>query len=357
MDNFDKFVRKHCCKLSDGDQIRTGFKTKGQMFDALGHYKSESLQKDFGGVAMSRKTLNSLALKILQPELEPIQTTSISLPTNYAHRPQPLIRPVIPSEAQLSVIRDGVDNLVDLEENIVELNQEYEAVKAARESQAGGSAGTPPSETEMRLEDQIQDLRRQLADQRARNRVEQNVLAEREMDALEDVERAVRAGERSVERQTRRTERAKDIAIRNLKPEKIIDFIKRNWSDGIKISKKMEQLPQNERITQSALKRMAGRTAFLLDDLGISVDFIFNDIPGLNQLFESRATSPEPTEPEPTEPTESFGSDIEVEVETRMREPSPPPEPAVEPPSPRRLTPEQERLLAYSQGFESGRTD
>ena len=353
MDNFDKFVRKHCCKLSDGDQIRTGFKTKGQMFDALGHYKSESLQKDFGGVAMSRKTLNSLALKILQPELEPIQTTSISLPTNYAHRPQPLIRPVIPSEAQLSVIRDGVDNLVDLEENIVELNQEYEAVKAARESQAGGSAGTPPSETEMRLEDQIQDLRRQLADQRARNRVEQNVLAEREMDALEDVERAVRAGERSVEKQIRRTQRSNEIAVRNLPPEKIKDFIDRNWSEGFKISKIMEQLPQNLRKTQSALKRWKGRTGFLLDVLDIPVDFIYNDIPGIESSDdESRETSPEPPEP-----SESFGSDIEVEVETRMREPSPPPEPAVEPPSPRRLTPEQERLLAYSQGFESGRTD
>ena len=353
MDNFDKFVRKHCCKLSDGDQIRTGFKTKGQMFDALGHYKSESLQKDFGGVAMSRKTLNSLALKILQPELEPIQTTSISLPTNYAHRPQPLIRPVIPSEAQLSVIRDGVDNLVDLEENIVELNQEYEAVKAARESQAGGSAGTPPSETEMRLEDQIQDLRRQLADQRSRNRVEQNVLAEREMDALEDVERAVRAGERSVEKQIRRTQRSNEIAVRNLPPEKIKDFIDRNWDEGFKISAIMEQLPQNLRKTQSALKRWKGRTGFLLDVLDIPVDFIYNDIPfESDDDDESRETSPEPPEP-----TESFGSDIEVEVETRMREPSPPPEPAVEPPSPRRLTPEQERLLAYSQGFESGRTD
>ena len=344
MDNFDKFVRKHCCKLSDGDQIRTGFKTKGQLKDALVHYKSRSLQKDFGGVNMSRKSLNSLALKILQPELEPIPTKSIDLPTNYAHRPQPLIRPVIPSEAEVSEIQDDVDNLIDLEEAIVELNEEYETVKATREASAGGSVGTPPSEREMRLQDQIQDLRQQLADQRSRNRVEQNVLAEREMDALEEVERAERAGERSVERQTRRTERAKDIAVRNLPASELSDYIENNW-DGL-ISIIMAEFPQSERKTKTQLKRMSGKAAYLLDVLDIPVDSIYGETVGFDEMFESRETSPEP-----------FGSDVEVEeteiVET-VRDPTPPPQPPVEPPSPRRLTPEQERMLAFSQEFEEG---
>lgn len=343
MDNFDKFVRKHCCKLSDGDQIRTGFKTKGQLKDALVHYKSKSLQKDFGGVNMSRKNLNSLALKILQPELEPIPTKSIDLPTNYAHRPQPLMRPVIPSEAELSVVQDDVDNLIDLEEAIVELNEEYETVKATREASAGGSVGTPPSEREMRLEDQIQDLRRQLADQRSRNRVEQNVLAEREMDALEEVERAERAGERSVERQTRRTERAKDIAVRNLPAVKLAEYIDNNWEGLISII--MAEFPQNERKTKSALMRMGGKAAYLLDVLDIPVDSIYDETVGFDELFESRETSPEP-----------FGSDVEVEetVTETVREPTPPPEAPVEPPSPRRLTPDQQRMLDFSQEFESG---
>ena len=341
MDSFDKFVKRHCCKLSDVNQLKTGFKTKGQMKDALIHYKDRSLQRDFGGVDMSRKSLTTLALKVLEPE--PLLTKSISLPTNYAHRPQQLVARVPIAESVEAEVQDSVNDLINLEENLNQLNEEYLAVKTEREEGAGSSAGVPPTEREQQLEDQIQDLRQQIADNRSRNRVEQNVLAQREIDALEDVARA----QRSVERETVRTERAKEQAVRNLPASKLKEYIDINW--GSVISIRMPEMPKSMQKSKSVLMGMKGKAAYLLDVLGIPADEIYGETVGFDEVFDS---SREGT-PEPEQRELAFGSDIEVEEEeVRVREASPPPEPPVEPPSPRRLTPQQERMIAFSREME-----
>jgi len=307
MDEFDNFVRKRCSKLSAGEQLRTGFRTKCELKNALTKaYRNKSVQKDFGGIGMSRTPLSVLAVDILQPELKFPVSEALSIPDNFAHRPQVLTAPVIPSEALTSQLQDQVDNLIDLEEELNSLNQEYEIVKGNREA-----VGSPPTPGEEALIDQIQDLRAQIQDQRARNRVEQNVLAQREMDALEDVERAQRLGERTVEREARRTLRAKENTIRNLPAQALKSYIDANW-DGL-ISEIMRELPQSERKSKSVLMRMGGKAEYLLEVLNIPVETIYGETVGFDDVFSREGTA----EPEP---------EVGGDWLSRAREPSPPSE-------------------------------
>jgi hypothetical protein len=325
MDEFDNFVKKRCHVLSAGEQLRTGFSTKCEMKNSLVKaYKNKSIQKDFGGIGMSRTPLSVLAVDLLQPELRFPTSEAISVPTNFIHRPQVLTAPVIPSNAQISQIQGDVDNLIDMEQQLTTVNSEYDYVKNFREEAQGPTS--PPSEAEQNLYDKIQDLRNQIQDQRARNRVEQNVLAQREMDALEDIERARRLGERTVEREVRRGLRAKENAVLNLPPKELVSYIEANW-DGL-ISGIMRNLPPNERKSKSALIRMGGKAEFLLNKLQIPVENIYEETIGFNEQF-SRETTPAPDVGGPSDPDPEAGwlsrvsTEEEPPPEEREREQTP----------------------------------
>ena len=64
MESYDKFVKKHCCKLSPAESLKTGFHTQGQFRDALYQYRNVSLQRDFGGVGMTTKSIGELAQRV-----------------------------------------------------------------------------------------------------------------------------------------------------------------------------------------------------------------------------------------------------------------------------------------------------
>ena len=322
MDEFDNFVKKRCHVLSAGEQLRTGFSTKCEMKNSLVKaYKNKSIQKDFGGIGMSRTPLSVLAVDLLQPELRFPTSEAISVPTNFIHRPQVLTAPVIPSNALTSQLQGQVDNLIDMEEQLNTLNREYETVKSGRES-----VGSPPSPGEQDLYDQIRELRFQIQDQRIRNRVEQNVLAQREMDALEDVERAQRLGERTVERETRRTLRAKENTVRNLPARQLAAYIDANW-DGL-ISQIMSELPPGERKSKSLLMRIGGKAEFLLDVLNIPADAIYGETVGFDEVFSREGTAePEPEVGGPSDPETGWLSRVstseEPPPEEREREQTP----------------------------------
>ena len=299
MDSYDKFVRKHCCKLSDADKLRSGFMNKGQMKDALYQYKSESLQKDFGGIDMTRKSLTSLAIKILQPELEPIETKSISLPTNYAHRPQPLTIRIIPSEAEISVARDNISARINIDQEIAEAEQELEGIKKDKSGSSSGASG-PVSDRERFLEDQL-----------IRNRVTQKALIEREEMALGELDEA----EESAKKLTRQNARERETSVRGARPKQLGDFINRNWDKGIKIKDLMALLPKEERKSRSSLVNDGGKAEFLLDILEIDLDVLYDGTVGLDNLLRQ--------EPPPVQPVfEETVEETVVESPELQRQPS-----------------------------------
>jgi hypothetical protein len=133
------------------------------------------------------------------------------------------------------------------------------------------------------------------------------------MDALEDVERAQRLGERTVEREARRTLRAKENTIRNLPAQELKSYIDANW-DGL-ISQIMSELPQSERKSKSVLMRMGGKAGYLLDVLNIPADSIYGETVGFDAIFSREGTA---------EPESDIGDDNDWL--SRAREPSPQPE-------------------------------
>ena len=275
MDEFDALVRRRCCKLTPELQLKTGFKTKSQLKNGLLSYKDPSIQKDFSVIGKNlTKLFHSL---VIADELGyGGGGAATALPANYSHRPQPITSSVHLSRGQTDEIITGIENLNQLEDNLTQLTGLLEAEKGE-----GGPSAGPGSPDSQFLERQIEELKQQIKDQRARNRVEQNVLAQREMDVLEELETAEDRA-----REMERSElKSKENAIRGVPRGELKEWIDQNWEGNLQI--RMEGVPIELRKNKTSLKNMAGKTEYLLNVLEYPVEDLYGDLLGYDEAVGS----------------------------------------------------------------------
>lgn len=293
MDSYDKFVKRHCCKLSDAEALKSGFHTKGQLKNSLYMYDSPGLQRDF---ALIKRTFTELAVTVLNPELEFLPPTAVNLPTNYAHRPQPLIAPVTLTIAQQEEI-EGEIAQTELEvEKLAEFQQEFEVLKKGkRESSV---PGTPqfPTPRETFLEKQIAELK----DKVERDKVTQKVLVEREMDALEDESKALD----SAQKEQKRASQAEETAVRSMAVSKINKYIEDNWWGSL--NRKNDIIPRAQGgLTKSGLlaKPKEQKLEYLFNVLDVTLSDLYQRTQGIDEVVAGGSPGAGPSRTEEEEST------------------------------------------------------
>ena len=315
MEAYDKVVKKSCGRLTDYQQLITGFTTERELDKAVqGIYKNPSIAKHFAGKAqMEKKIKEELLIKPKgrfregkRIKVEDLPDANVKTKLHYT------------DEGELmAIIEKNVYGLRDQlrRQTAIKEQQEVMLVSLMAELDEKRNRGETLTRAEIakmrRVEDAIdmyEDQMDALRSQIERGKVQERTLAEMQLEALTEAEEAQRKLGKEQRRATRQElEIAKD-KFANLSKREWIEIIEGSY-DVLADAMDMDNFKEMEE-----LKRMQVRSLnrYIFDELG----FDPRELYGIYFAYLQEQTSPEPSEASETSEEVSISIDDTEETST-----------------------------------------